>query len=349
MAQTGADQFLKNQWYVIATSAELADKPIGRWICNEPVALFRRADGTPAAVADRCPHRKYPLSRGTVINDQIECGYHGFRLDGHGVCRLIPSQSDVPRGLDIRPYAVAEGSSLVWIWMGDADHADHSLLPAIPENDGPGWRAVYGYHHVDAHWQLVVDNLLDLTHLALVHKTTLSGPGLFENPLKVDVDGDIVRGLRFMPDVDPAPIFRSIRQFDGRIDRRQFFEFLPPNRVMIRVGAVPSGSGEDINVPHHVVINHLVPETDRTTHYFWSIARCRALDDEAISRRLHAMNSMAFDEDMIVLAEQQRMIESDPDGGVLANVDGDQAAAAARRIVRRKLAQEAKMWVGHVD
>ena len=340
-------KFVRNAWYVAAISAELGAAPIGRTICGEAVALFRREDGSPAALADRCSHRKYPLSRGAVIAGEIECGYHGFRFDGRGRCTLVPSQADIPRGLDVRHYAVAEGSSLVWIWMGEADKADHAALPAIPENDGPGWRAVYGYHHVQAHWQLVVDNLLDLTHLALVHKTTLAGPGIFENPLQVEAEGDVVRGVRLMRDVEPAPIFRALRQFPGRIDRRQLIRFEAPNRVLIRVGARPAGSAEDLDVPHHVVINHLVPETDGSTHYFWSIARCRALDDDSVSARLHAMNRMAFDEDMVVLAEQQRMIESDPDGGVLANVEGDAAAAAARRIVRRKQQQEAGVWAGH--
>jgi vanillate O-demethylase monooxygenase subunit len=340
--------FLRNQWYVVATSAELTDQPIGRRICNQPLALFRRTDGSPAVIADRCGHRKFPLSRGRVVGDDIECGYHGIRFAGNGRCTLVPSQETLPKGLDVRAYAVAEGSALVWVWMGEADQADYSLLPRIIENDGPGWEPVFGYHHVNANYQLVVDNLLDLTHLAIVHKTTLAGPGLLENPLQVTVEGDVVRGLRTMPNVDPAPIFRVIRDFPGRIDRRQSYSFHLPSHVFIRVGAVPAGSNEDIEVPHHVVINHLVPETETTTHYFWSVSRCMAVGDAEVSKRMYAMNRMAFDEDMLVLAAQQEMLADDPDGGVLANVDGDRAAAAARRIVRRRLAEEAPLWEGHV-
>ena len=335
--------FLKNQWYVAGTAAELGAAPLGRWICGRPLALFRRADGSPAAVEDRCPHRKYPLSKGRVVDNSLECGYHGFRFAADGRCVLVPSQQDIPPGLDVRHYAVAEASALLWVWMGNPAEANHDLLPAIPENHAPGWQPVFGYHHVRANYQLVVDNLLDLTHLAIVHKTTLAGPGLFENPLRVSVEGNTVRGERFMPDVAPAPIFRAYRHFPGNIDRRQLIEFNPPGRVIIRVGAVPAGSNEDIDIPHHVVINHLVPETDRTTHYFWSVSRCQALDDQAVSQTLRSMNYAAFDEDMQVLADQQAMLETDPDGGTLANVDGDKAAAAARRIMRRLMREDAAL------
>ena len=34
---------------------------------------------------------------------------------------------------------------------------------------------------MEANWQLVVDNLLDLTHLAFVHETTIGNSALVEN------------------------------------------------------------------------------------------------------------------------------------------------------------------------
>ncbi|MBC2769276.1 Rieske 2Fe-2S domain-containing protein [Pusillimonas minor] len=49
---------LKNFWYVACTSAELAQQPLGRIICNEPVVIYRQADGTPAILKNVCPHRQ---------------------------------------------------------------------------------------------------------------------------------------------------------------------------------------------------------------------------------------------------------------------------------------------------
>jgi vanillate O-demethylase monooxygenase subunit len=337
MAENG---FLKNQWYAAASAAEIGAAPLGRTICGEPLALFRGADGKVAALEDRCPHRKYQLSRGLVKDGRLECGYHGLMFDGAGACVAIPSQTKIPRGLNARSYPAVERHALVFVWLGDPKRADETLIPDFYENDDPGFTAIHGYLYVKADHKLLIDNLLDLTHVAVVHKTTLGGPGILENPLEVEVAGDTVRTLRTMKGVDPAPIHRLIRHFPGKIDRRQETEFRPPVYVHINLGAVPHGSNEDIAVPHHVVINSLTPETARTTHYFWSVARTRARDDAEVSRKLKDIHMVAFNEDVVVIEAQQRMIDSDPAGGVLANLDGDEACAAARRILARKLAEE---------
>ena len=38
-------EFLRNQWYTAATSAELGDKPLARTVCDEPLVIFRGRDG----------------------------------------------------------------------------------------------------------------------------------------------------------------------------------------------------------------------------------------------------------------------------------------------------------------
>ncbi len=333
--------FLLNQWYVAGTRSEVGRSPLGRWICSQPVVFFRREDGSVAALEDRCPHRKYRLSKGVLVGDEIQCGYHGLRFDGRGNCTLIPAQASVPAGFGVRAYPVKEKSDLVYVWLGQPAKADPALLPDFFENVADGWKAVHGYHHVEANYQLVVDNLLDLTHLTFVHQTTLASPGIQENPLVVEVEGDVVRARREMRGVEPAPIFRAMRNFEGKIDRFQNISFLPPNHVHIRIEAAPAGMANDPDLIHHVVLNHLTPETERSTHYFWSIARRMRLDDAEVSRRLYDMNRTAFDEDALVLREQQIMIETDRSAAPLTNLDADQASNMARRIMRRKFEQEA--------
>ena len=333
--------FLRNQWYVAGRSDEVTSQPLGRQICDLPLVLFRDGDGRIAALADQCPHRKYPLSAGEVVAGEIQCGYHGLRFDVSGACTLIPSQKTIPRGLRAAVFPAVERHALIFVWIGDAAEADAALIPDFHENAAPGWAAVHGYHHVAAHYQLLIDNLLDLTHLPMVHKTTLAGAGLMETPLEVEIQGDFVRTRRLTPNVDPSPIHRTVRHFPGKIDRVSETKFSPPIYIHIDACAVPAGSNEDISVPHHVIINSLTPETKRTTHYFWSIARCRALDDETVSQKLYEMNRFAFDEDAAVLAKQQLMVEADGTNELLASLDGDRAATAARRIIARKLAEQA--------
>jgi len=45
--------FVRNAWYIAAWADEVADKPLARRICNEPVVLFRDAGGRAAALVDR--------------------------------------------------------------------------------------------------------------------------------------------------------------------------------------------------------------------------------------------------------------------------------------------------------
>src|SRR5262249_62178425 len=60
--------YLHNAWYVAAWSDDLADgKLLARTIMKEPVVLYRKQDGTPAALHDRCPHRFAPLSMGKIV------------------------------------------------------------------------------------------------------------------------------------------------------------------------------------------------------------------------------------------------------------------------------------------
>src|SRR5689334_8236447 len=101
-------RFLGNQWYVAATVHEIGAAPFSRMICGQPLLMYRRASGEVVCLENRCPHRKYPLSRGEIINDEIQCGYHGLRFAPEGHCTLIPAQSTIPRNLSVRSYPVIE-------------------------------------------------------------------------------------------------------------------------------------------------------------------------------------------------------------------------------------------------
>ena len=60
--------FLRNTWYVALWSQDLApEKMVARKFLNEPIVLFRDADGKAAALTDACAHRFAPLSMGTIV------------------------------------------------------------------------------------------------------------------------------------------------------------------------------------------------------------------------------------------------------------------------------------------
>jgi phenylpropionate dioxygenase-like ring-hydroxylating dioxygenase large terminal subunit len=333
--------FLRNQWYTAATSAELGETPLARTICNEPMVLYRGADGTVAALTDRCPHRKAPLSAGEVVGNDIQCGYHGIRFAPDGACTHVPGNALVGRNFRAKNYAVREMHGLVFVWLGEAALADPALIPDFSENVKPGWTGVHGTLYVRGNYQLLIDNILDLTHVVFVHKTTLAGGGVAETPLEVEIDGDVVRAQRLMRNVDTAPIYRTALGLEGKIDRWQFLEFRPPIYARITLGAREAGSEVPFGTPTHVVLNSFTPETERTTHYFWSTVRPWGLDDDKVSKIYKDMTDLAFAEDARIVEGQQQLIDSDPTEAPLVSLAFDRAGLGARRIIRRKLDEEA--------
>jgi phenylpropionate dioxygenase-like ring-hydroxylating dioxygenase large terminal subunit len=234
--------FLRNHWYVVAHDYEIVgNKPLGRTICDIPMAIFRGEDGGIGVVDDRCPHRYAPLSSGEVCGNDIQCGYHGIRFNREGECKHIPGNLPVPKGFATRSYPAVERHGFIWAWLGEKA-ADPGLIPDFHENKSEGWKGVPGYLNIACNYQLMVDNILDLTHVVFVHKSTLAGGGVTETPLEVRVEGDRVYAQRMMHNVDTANIYRAARGLNGKIDRWQMFEYMPPmyvRSIWVRKKLVP--------------------------------------------------------------------------------------------------------------
>src|SRR5262245_19658570 len=145
--------FLRNYWYVAAFDHEVGRNPVGYILLNEPVVLFRKRDGTPVALEDRCAHRRMPLSKGQVLGDRLVCGYHGLVYDGEGTCVHVPGQRQVPP-FKLKTYPVVERHKCIWIWMGDRTLADESLIPDFSWSVDPGWGDRERLR-VQCHYQLI--------------------------------------------------------------------------------------------------------------------------------------------------------------------------------------------------
>ena len=121
--------FLRDCWYVAAESTEVENRIFARQILNNHLILFRRTDGSVAALRDRCPHRYLPLSNGRIAGDNIQCGYHGLVFNGAGACVEVPTQNTIPHTARVYSYPVVERYGFIWIWTGDVAKCDESLIP----------------------------------------------------------------------------------------------------------------------------------------------------------------------------------------------------------------------------
>src|SRR3546814_3420934 len=65
-------EYLRNTWYAVAWSDEIGDQPFGRKVIEDPLVIYRTADGELHVLRDMCPHRFAPLSKGKIISDRSE-------------------------------------------------------------------------------------------------------------------------------------------------------------------------------------------------------------------------------------------------------------------------------------
>ncbi|MGN5478162.1 Rieske 2Fe-2S domain-containing protein [Cupriavidus basilensis] len=73
---------------------EIGRKLLPKTICGIKVVLYRKTDGSVAALEDACWHRQLPLSMGTLEGDTVTCGYHGLGFNSDGRCNHMPSQEN---------------------------------------------------------------------------------------------------------------------------------------------------------------------------------------------------------------------------------------------------------------
>lgn len=161
---------LRNYWYVAAQIDEIGEKPLARTILNEPVVIAQFPDGTVAAFEDACPHRRFPLSKGRMIEEGLQCGYHGLTFGPDGGCTLAPYDDRIPVLAKTKTYPLQKKYGWYWIWMGDPELADETpVSPLLDQYYSDEYVHVYGYHYVKGNYELLIDNLLDLTHVDIVH------------------------------------------------------------------------------------------------------------------------------------------------------------------------------------
>jgi phenylpropionate dioxygenase-like ring-hydroxylating dioxygenase large terminal subunit len=266
------DDFIFEAWYVAAWGEEISRTPLRRILLGESVVMYRKTDGTPVAMSDRCVHRAYPLSRGTLEGDSIICGYHGFKYGADGACTWVPGQDNVPKSARVKTYPMVESGPYVWIWMGDSANADPAAIPDHHWTTDPEWRIIKDMRTLKARHALLIDNLMDLSHETFIHANTIGSEDVAETPIRTEVDGHIVRCYRHMENVPAPPFYRQSTGITANIDRWQDIEYDVPALYTLHVRVAPTGA-PDGEAFFSKVIYALTPETRTSTHDFWVISR----------------------------------------------------------------------------
>ncbi|HSV58812.1 MAG TPA: aromatic ring-hydroxylating dioxygenase subunit alpha [Variovorax sp.] len=333
--------FPRDQWYVAGFSSDLTDKPVARTFLREKVVLFRTGDGTAAALEDRCCHRSLPLSCGTVEAHGVRCGYHGLLYAPSGQCIEIPGQDRIPGKARVKSYHVMEQNKILWIWMPAQEGAAPSSPPPVYAfHEHPNYKWGSGMYHYNAPWQLIHDNLLDLSHLGYVHLKTIGGNAKLHMNAKMNVtqEGDYVKVVRLMPGSTPPPTYLAAWPFGDKCDRWQEIEFHLSHLRIWTGGCEPNTSALDDPQRggfHMRGFHGITPETDETCHYFWSMASTKHPDRPENIDEVVDQTRFTFDEDRIVIEQQYKNMREFGQGAEWVDIHVDVGANRARRIVQR--------------
>lgn len=338
--------FVRDAWYVAAWADEVGSIPVRRQIMGETIVMFRDEAGNAFALEDRCIHRGMPLSEGRVMGNVLQCPYHGLEFSGSGACVRIPGQDNIPRGAQVKSFPLHEKDALLWIWPGNRDTADTDLIVDYPfHNDLPGWTWQKGETLTwNCNWELINDNLLDLTHVVLVHETTIGGNMdlHFGAETKVEVQDRAVLSRRYMPNSVPPPAYVESGGFTGNVDRWQEFD-AHPGLVVAHTGGVEAGTGSP-NRPREggyqrYTFNGLTPASQYVTHYFYSAAQNFRGEKPGSLDGLVKRTAAVFEEDRIILEAQQARVLEDT-SKPFVDLRADAAGVQMRRLVKRLIAKE---------
>ncbi len=342
--------FIRNTWYVCARSEDIVQALTPRTVLGENIVLFRRADGTVAALEDACPHRKLPLSKGTLVGDRVVCGYHGLTFDGSGACVAAPTQEGpIPRRAQVTSHPVREHYGFVWVWMGDPALAADTALIEIPDYDNPAWgQTQRGALDIACHYLWITDNLLDPSHVAWVHLSSFAGAGTDNVALEITEEDARIIVWRWIRDRPAPPYYAPFLAFDGPCDRKQHYECRLPSIAINKSIYTPAGTGgADEGLPESAFVNFsynfMTPVDEDHSMYFWFQHRNQRPDDAEMSASMFAGATMAFNEDKDVLEDVHKGMKEAR--GPHINLGIDAAAMRFRRQVERAIAAEAE--AGH--
>jgi phenylpropionate dioxygenase-like ring-hydroxylating dioxygenase large terminal subunit len=147
-------------WHPVLTSDKLRDRPVGVRLNGTDLVLFRGEGGRIGALEDCCPHRRMRLSLGKVVNQHLQCRYHGWTFDcsGAGESPATPKLYACAKSFD-----AIERHGVIWA-------KPRGCQPMFPVFDVQGYYHVCTLaHQINAPLELVVDNFCEIEHTPTTH------------------------------------------------------------------------------------------------------------------------------------------------------------------------------------
>jgi nitrite reductase/ring-hydroxylating ferredoxin subunit len=343
--------YLRNCWYMLGWSHEVEGAMLARTVLGLNVVAFRNEQGDVGTILDRCPHRYAPLSMGHVQDGLIHCGYHGLVFSETGAC-VRGRFGMPPRDARVKGFPTQERDHIIWIWPGDPNLVDISMIPDFSfhnRNEAAEDWVLFDYTYVKTHYEVETDNLMDLSHIETLHAQSFGGRGYIDNGTFEVIDkSKEIHANWWIPEVVLHDVLTGLPT-EERADHFLDMEWNAPSAMCLNVAFLPvdryrdRASGLRRDLPGQLSAHILTPETECTTHYFWSAASPTdlygALDKEADRTMLRG----AFDkEDKVMLEAVQRNMDGDFWSGKPLILPYDAGGIRARRRLAKMISDERK-------
>ncbi len=175
-AGTPMGELFRRFWLPALLPSELPSPdsdPLRFRILGEDLVAFRDTNGTPAFIAENCPHRGASLFFGRNEECGIRCVYHGWKFDTNGNCIDMPNEpaeSDFKTKVRATAYPAREYAGLVWIYMGPPDKQ-----PPLPQYQ---WcqrpdadQATATKWMQESNYAQALEGNIDSSHVGFLHRT----------------------------------------------------------------------------------------------------------------------------------------------------------------------------------
>lgn len=340
--------FVRQSWYVFGWVTDFDDADLrGKVIIGEPVVVWRSEEGKLLATEDRCPHRHAPLSRGRVIGSKLQCMYHGLTIGSDGRCLSMPLMENPPK-VGVKMYPVVEKDSWIWIWMGDPANADEALIPDAFGLDDPSKPMRWNSIEYDAHYQLIHDNLCDLSHVDFVHSTTLqvaSGASWSATEPRITrPNKNTIRIERWFVNADLPG------NADTKVDTWITYDFILPGIFLLKGARYPAGTAASFEgkapsgiepISRNIEQQAVTPISDTKTAYHYATGLIGS-SPEMTARLAQRMDVVmaAFEEDRQMIEAQQRIRDLTPDDVAMTFLPQDKGPHLMRQMIKKCLENE---------
>ncbi len=205
---------LPTGWFQVAWSADIAvAEVVAMHYFGRDLVAFRQLDGVVRVLDAHCQHLGASLAHGgCVVEDGIQCPFHGWVWNGVGRNVRIPYQDRPNKARRVRSYPVAELNDSILIWHDSegrdplweapdafevlGDHVRSQLFHPL----GPDCRT--RHERVKVHPQVIAENAVDPHHFRFVHGTPISPVVLRESTDSSTWSAKVGFGRRWIDGLD---------------------------------------------------------------------------------------------------------------------------------------------------